>query len=250
MSSASPHNYRVRRETPTQGYSSDSEVKRQLLPNQNQSFPTLLKSYQSCKTRLTKSSNDISLNVAKEPNADDAVIAQSNAPSEASINNSNPIQSTSNSDSNSEGEDQKQQLDVTPNESHQQNNDEEGGLFASVSQPDPPLSKPTMQEYVKTYYNAPAARQALPARPTPPSRRSTTVSPYRKTLPSIVEKDQQKQEEQRLIENILNYRHVSSIKERETAHKNRYAKGSIVENWTCHKIFQAGHIYMHEYIFV
>ena len=239
MSSALAQNHRVRRETPTQGYSSDSEVRRQLPTNQNQSFPTLLKSYQSCKTRLTKSSNDISLNVAKERNADDAVIAQSNAPSKASINDSNAKQSTSNSDSNSEAEDQNPQLHTTLNYSNKQDFEDEGGLSASVSQPDPPLTKQTMQEYVETYYNAPAARQALPARPTPPSRRSTTVSPYRKTLPSIVEKDQQKQEEQRLIENILNYRHVSSIKERETAHKNRYVKGSIVEIWTCHKMFQA-----------
>ena len=239
MSSALTQNHRVRRETPTQGYSSDSEVSRQLPTNQNQSFPTLLKSYQSCKTRLTKSSNDISLNVAKERSADDAAIAQSNAPSEASLNDSNAKQSTLNSNSNSEAEDQKPQLDTSLNDSNQQHTEDEGGHFASVSQSDPPFTKQTMQEYVETYYDAPAARQALPARPTPPSRRSTTVSPYRKTLPSIVEKDQQKQEEQRLIENILNYRHVSSIKERETAHKNRYVKGSIVENWTCHKMLQA-----------
>ncbi|XP_067950650.1 uncharacterized protein [Watersipora subatra] len=54
----------------------------------------------------------------------------------------------------------------------------------------------TMQEYVEKYY-APSSKIS------------------RSTLPVIAEKDQ------RLVENIINYRHTST-RERETVHKNRY----------------------------
>lgn len=194
------------------GFSTESEETRQRLQS-NSPFPVIHITSQSFEQRLAGSPDMMKMTKlhSKPPEIPPRKLKGAKEPQK---------QSTSD-ESNSEAEDKKPPPSAKPAIGHKA--DDEGGLFNSVQSEQ--TKQQTMKEYVESYYNAPPARQALPVRPTPTTRRSTTViSPYRKMLPSIVERDQQKQEEQRLVENILNYRHLSSIKERETAHKNRLVK--------------------------